>query len=170
MSETIILVDKQDNQIGTIEKLPAHEQAVLHRAFSLYIFNKKGELLIQKRNRDKYHSGTLWSNTCCSHPRHKEGMQNAIHRRLEEEFGIDTEMNEIFSTIYKCKFDNGLSEHEYLHVFIGYYDGEVNPSPTETEDYKWIKPKELLEGIKNNPEKYSYWLKDCIDRVLKFVK
>ena len=167
MSEQIILVDKEDNQIGTIGKLEAHKENKLHRAFSLYIFNSKGELLIQQRNKNKYHSGGLWSNTCCSHPRVEENIEESIHRRLEEEMGFDCKMEKIFNTLYQCDFDNGISENEFLHVFIGKYDGEVNANPEEADDYKWIDPKELLEDIEKNPDAYSYWFKKCIHRVLE---
>ncbi|MDP7324429.1 MAG: isopentenyl-diphosphate Delta-isomerase [Candidatus Woesearchaeota archaeon] len=167
MEDQIILVDKKDNQVGTEGKLAAHQKALLHRAFSIYIFNDKGEVLIQRRNKNKYHSGGLWSNTCCSHPRDEEDIELAIYRRLKEEMDFDCEMRKIFDILYRCEFDNGLTENEFLHVFVGKYSGEVTANPEEAEAWKWMNATDLLVDVKTNPEKYSYWLIKCIEKVLE---
>src|SRR4030042_2763439 len=125
--EKIILVDENDREIGTEEKLKTHEQGKLHRAFSIFVFNSKGELLLQRRAKGKYHSGGLWTNTCCSHPREGEKLEEAVHRRLKQEMGLDCPLKEAFSFIYKVRFENGLFEHELDHVFIGRVDGKPVP-------------------------------------------
>ena len=164
--EKIILVDKKDRVVGTGEKLKVHELGKLHRAFSIFVFNRKGELLVQKRARGKYHSGGLWTNTCCSHPRAGEELGEAVHRRLKEEMGFDCSLKEVFNFIYKVKFDNGLYEHELDHVFIGRYDGKPLPNPEEYEEWKWVSLKELKKDIQKNPGNYTYWLKVSLGRVI----
>ncbi|MFQ6020532.1 MAG: isopentenyl-diphosphate Delta-isomerase [Candidatus Aenigmatarchaeota archaeon] len=169
--EEIILVDENDNEIGFEEKIKAHMNGgKLHRAFSIFVFNSKGQLLIQKRAEDKYHFGDLWANTCCSHPRKGETLEQAVHRRLKEEFGFDCELKEVFSFIYKADFKNGLSENEFDHVFIGKYDGEVKPDFKEISEWKWINIEELRKDIQENPDKYTPWFKIAIDRVLENIK
>jgi len=153
MEDRVILVDENDQEIGTEEKMQAHIDAKLHRAFSIYIFNSKGELLLHQRAKEKYHCGGLWTNTCCSHPRQDESLEDATKRRLREEMGMGAELKKILNFIYKKSFSNGLTEHEHLHVFIGKSDKDPNPDPEEAEDWKWINIKELKEDIKNNPEK-----------------
>ena len=165
MQERVILVDENDNQTGTEEKIAAHEKALLHRAFSIFVFNNKGELLLQKRAGTKYHCGGLWTNTVCSHPRDGESLNHAAHRRLGEEMGFDCEVLEIFEFVYKKKFDNGLSEHEYDHVFIGKFDGQPIPNPVEVEDIKWMSINEIKEDIEKNPENYTYWFKIAIKKI-----
>ena len=165
MQERVILVDENDNQTGTEEKIAAHEKALLHRAFSIFVFNNKGELLLQKRAGTKYHCGGLWTNTVCSHPREGESLNHAAHRRLGEEMGFDCEVLEIFEFVYKKKFDNGLSEHEYDHVFIGKFDGQPIPNPVEVEDIKWMSINEIKEDIEKNPENYTYWFKIAIKKI-----
>ena len=165
MKEEIIIVDENDQQINTAEKLKAHEQGKLHRAFSILIFNSKGELLIQKRAKSKYHSAGLWSNTCCSHPRAGETLETATHRRLQEEMGFDCELKEQFSFIYKVGFENGLTEHEFSHVFSGNFDGQPVPSPEEAENIKWVNLDELKEDIKAQPDKYAYWFKIIVKKL-----
>lgn len=156
----VILVDKQDQQIGTEEKLKAHQNgAQLHRAFSIFIFNAKGELMLQQRAAHKYHSGGLWANTCCSHQRLGETTLVAAHRRLQEEMGFDTDMKEVFSFVYRAELDQGLTEHEYDHVLIGLYDNEPNVNPEEVGSWRWIAIDDLLADIKNNPEQYTEWFK-----------
>jgi isopentenyl-diphosphate delta-isomerase len=170
MTENIILVDEKDNVIGTEEKIKIHQEGKLHRAFSIFIFNSNGELLLQRRAKSKYHSGGLWTNTCCSHQREGESLEEAIHRRLKEEMGFDCELKEAFTFTYKVKFDNGLSENEYDHVFMGRYEGEPNPNPEEVDEWKWIKLEELKQDTQENPDNYTYWLKASIDKVISYLK
>jgi len=161
------LVDENDKEIGFEEKLVAHQNGgKLHRAFSIFIFNSKGGILIQKRAKEKYHSASLWSNTCCGHPRPDEPIEVAARRRLKEEMGFDCDLKEKFSFIYQVNFENSISENELDHVFVGKFDGEPKPGPKEVADWEWIGAKELKQGIKENPEKYSYWLKVSLNKVL----
>lgn len=161
----IILVDEKDNEVGTGEKMQVHQAGLLHRCFSIFIFNSKGELLLQKRAKSKYHSGGLWSNTCCSHPRPNQNLKEEAKRRLKEEMGIDCDLKEIFSFIYKAKLGN-LIEYEFDHVFFGKFDGNPKPNKREVEDWKWINPKELKKDIKENPQKYTFWFKKILNKVL----
>jgi len=165
MSEEIILVDKNDQEIGTEEKMKVHQDGKLHRAFSIFVFNSRNEMLLQKRAEAKYHCGGLWTNTCCSHPRKGESLEKATHRRLQEEMGFDCELKEIDSFIYKAGFDNGLTEHEYDHIFTGKFDGESNLNPEEAEDYKWIGLENLKKEIKKNPEDFTVWFKIAMEKV-----
>lgn len=162
----VILVDKNDNQIGTEEKIKAHKEGKLHRAFSVFIFNSKGELLLQKRNKKKYHSGGLWTNTCCSHPRPKEITREAAIRRLKEEMGINCDLKEIHKFVYKKEFNNGFTEYEYDHVFVGKSDVNPEINKKEVEDFKWVSTNFLKEDIKNNPEKYTFWFKVSLNDIL----
>jgi len=166
MSEKVILVDENDREIGVEEKIKAHEDGKLHRAFSIFIFNSKGEMLLQRRAKHKYHSGGLWSNACCSHPRPNESLEDAIHRRLKEEMGFDCKLKKAFHFIYEVYLDNGLKEHEFDHVFIGVYGGDVNLNLDEVMDFKWICIEKLLEDIQKNGEKYTPWFKIALKRVL----
>ena len=170
MTENIILVDENDKEVGLGEKLQVHREGRLHRAFSIFVFNSDNQMLIQQRNRNKYHSGGLWANTCCSHPRAGERLAEAAHRRLKEEMGFDCELTEIFSFIYKTGFDNGLIEHELDHVFAGTYDGEIKPNPEEAEAVEWIGLDELEGDLENQPGKYAYWFKQAISRVIGYKK
>jgi isopentenyl-diphosphate Delta-isomerase len=164
MTEYIIKVDAFDKEIGSIEKMEAHYKGVLHRAFSILIFNSKNQLLLQKRHSGKYHSPGLWTNTCCSHPRFGESLQDAIYRRLKEELGFTCELKEIFSFVYKVEFEDKLIENEYDHVFIGTYDGEVLPNEYEVEDFKWVSINEVKADIAANPHLYTYWFKVLLDK------
>jgi isopentenyl-diphosphate Delta-isomerase len=164
MSEQIILVDENDNEIGSGEKLEVHQQAKLHRAFSILVFNSKGELLIQQRAKDKYHCPGIWANTCCSHPRVGETTIEAAHRRLVEEMGFDCPLEEKHSFVYKAEFDNGLTEHEFDHVLIGQYNGQISTNPQEVDDSQWISLVELKKDIAVNPSKYAPWFKIIIDK------
>lgn len=166
MKSEVILVDINDKEIGIGEKLAVHQAGKLHRAFSIYIFNLKGELLIQKRAAGKYHSGGLWSNTCCSHPRPEEQLDDAVHRRLKEEMNLDCDLKEVNKFIYRIEFDNGLTEHEYLHVFVGKSDDTPVVDSSEAEAWKWIDPKVLQEDMKNNPNTYTYWFRISLEDVL----
>ena len=160
----IILVDENDNEIGTGEKLKIHRDGKLHRAFSILIFNSKGEILIQQRAATKYHSPNLWSNTCCSHPKPNETLKKAVKRRLKEEMRIKSDLNEIFSFIYKVNLGN-LIEHEFNHVFIGRFEGNPRPNKEEVKDWKWVNLKELQKDLKENPEKYAYWFRIILDKI-----
>jgi len=157
--DEVILVDKNNNQIGTEEKIKAHKEGKLHRAFSIFIFNNKKELLLQQRAKSKYHSNCLWSNSVCSHPRPNETYSEATHRRLKEELGFDCNLRKVSCFIYSTSFNNGLIENEYDCVFIGKYTNElIIPNKDEIMDYKWISVKELKEDLIRNPEIYSIWL------------
>ncbi|WP_343488469.1 isopentenyl-diphosphate Delta-isomerase [Allomuricauda sp. d1] len=162
--ERVILVDENDNQIGLMPKLEAHEKAALHRAFSVFVMNDKGETMLQQRAADKYHSPKLWTNTCCSHQREGESNIAAGKRRLKEEMGFETELKELFSFIYKAPFDNGLTEHELDHVMIGYYNNEPNINSDEVADWKWMLPSEIKSDIDEHPEKYTAWFKIIFQR------
>jgi isopentenyl-diphosphate delta-isomerase len=162
--EKVVLVDEKDKEIGIEEKIKAHREGKLHRAFSIFIFNSKGELLLQKRAKSKYHSGGLWSNTCCSHPRPKETMDEAVKRRLKEEMGIECEFKFFDKIIYKAKVGD-LIENEIDYIFVGNFDGNPRPSKDEVEDWKWIKIDDLKDDIKKNPEKYTPWLKIILSKV-----
>jgi len=163
--ENIILVDENDVAIGSGEKLQVHKDGKLHRAFSIYVFNSKGELLLQKRNINKYHSGGLWANTCCSHPRVGESLDHAVHRRLQEEMGFDCELTEKTEFIYNVKVDNGLTEHEYLHVYVGHFDGTPIANPDEAEDFKWMNLDDIKNDIMINADIYSHWIKITINKL-----
>jgi isopentenyl-diphosphate delta-isomerase len=164
MEEQVVLVDEKDNPIGLMEKMEAHEKALLHRAFSVFIFNKKGELMLQQRAASKYHSPLLWTNTCCSHQRNGETNLEAGKRRLEEEMGFVTEIKEVFSFIYKAPFDNGLTEHELDHVMVGSYEDAPNINKEEVESYKWMTLEDVKSDIENNPEIYTAWFKIIFDK------
>lgn len=157
--EHVILVDQQDNAIGTMEKMEAHQKGLLHRAFSILLFNSKGEVLLQKRALKKYHSGGLWTNTCCSHPLPGESMYDATRRKLKHEMGIELQTEFAYKFIYQAPLDQNLIEYEYDHVFIGTFDGEPVINPEEVEDWKYVDVVTLRSDIKNNPDKYTYWFK-----------
>jgi len=159
MEEQVILVDEQDNQIGLMPKMEAHEKAVLHRAFSVFIFNDKGELMLQQRAADKYHSPLLWTNTCCSHQRDGETSLEAGKRRLQEEMGFTAELEEIFWFVYKAPFDNGLTEHELDHVMVGTFNGVPNINKDEVEAYKWMTLEAVKDDMEANPDAYTAWFK-----------
>jgi len=157
--EQVVLVDKNDNPIGLMPKMEAHKKALLHRAFSVFVFNDKGQLLLQQRAADKYHSPLLWTNTCCSHQRDKETSLVAGVRRLQEEMGFTCELEEIFSFIYKAPFDNGLTEHELDHVLVGYFDENPNVNKEEVENYRWMHLEDVKSDIELQPEIYTEWFK-----------
>jgi len=157
--EKVILVDENDNQVGLMPKLEAHQKGLLHRAFSVFIFNSNYQLLLQKRATSKYHSGGLWTNTCCSHQRSGESNIQAGTRRLYEEMGFTTTLNEITSFIYKAPFDNGLTEHELDHIMVGYYNDDPVINSDEVEDWKWMKIEDVKNDISLNPDLYTAWFK-----------
>ena len=157
--EHVILVNEKDQEIGLMPKLEAHQKAVLHRAFSVFIFNSENELMLQQRASNKYHSPNLWTNTCCSHQRSGESNIQAGTRRLYEEMGFTTTLNEITSFIYKAPFDNGLTEHELDHIMVGYYNDDPVINSDEVEDWKWMKIEDVKNDISLNPDLYTAWFK-----------
>ncbi|HSK11690.1 MAG TPA: isopentenyl-diphosphate Delta-isomerase [Phnomibacter sp.] len=161
MSE-VVLVNQYDEPQGTMEKMAAHRSPHLHRAFSIFLFNAHGEMLLQRRAINKYHSGGLWTNACCSHPLPGEEVHDAAHRRLKEELGISTKMEKAFDFIYMAEFDNGLFEHEFDHVFIGEYDGTLAPDPAEVADYCYKTVEEIKADLELRPEAYTQWFKIAI--------
>ena len=169
MEEKVILVNQKDEPIGLMPKMEAHEKAVLHRAFSVFIMNTKGETMLQQRASDKYHSPLLWTNTCCSHQRDGESNTQAGKRRLMEEMGFKVELKELFSFIYKAPFDNGLTEHELDHVMIGYYDDEPIINKEEVEDWKWMRPSAIKQDISEHPEAYTAWFKIIFDKFYDYI-
>lgn len=170
MEEFVVLIDREDQPIGLMEKQQAHHAGLLHRAFSVFVFNAKNELLIHQRAADKYHSPKLWTNTCCSHPRQNETYEQAAHRRLMEEMGFDCEIEEKFHFIYKAELEEGLYEHELDRVFVGYYNGEIRPAPNEVMDYKWISIETLREDMETHPENYTVWFKIIFKEYLSKLK
>lgn len=174
-TEMVILVDTDDNQIGLAEKMQAHEAGLLHRAFSVFIIrlnnNNKYEILMQQRNINKYHCGGLWTNTCCSHPRDQEGVVQAAQRRLQEEMGLQIALQEIGEFTYRAAFGNGLVEHEYDHVLLGFYNDEsfaVNAS--EVQDYRWMTFDELQQDLAIEPDLYTPWLKPALNIVRQHME
>ena len=161
--EQVILVDERDRELGAVEKLRAHRDGALHRAFSVFIFDGAGRLLMQKRARGKYHSGGLWSNTACGHPRPGEPTEAAARRRLREEMSLDCELSEAFEFVYRAELDGALVEHEYDHVFVGTHDAEPAPDPAEVEEWRWVSLGELRERLASEPQRYSYWLKVAVE-------
>lgn len=167
--ERVILVNENDEPIGLMPKMEAHEKALLHRAFSVFIFNDDNELMLQRRALDKYHSPGLWTNTCCSHQREGESNIQAGKRRLQEEMGFVVDLEESISFIYKAPFDNGLTEHEFDHIMIGKYNGTPNINPREVADWKWMD----LEAVKNDmvlhPELYTEWFKIIFEKFYQHI-
>ncbi len=163
MNDRVILVDKNDQAIGDMDKLEVHQKGLLHRAFSTFIFNEVGQLLLQRRAKEKYHSADLWTNTCCSHPRPRECTLEAAKRRLKEEMGIETNLEKKFDFIYQTQLDNNLIEYEFDHVFIGEYNQQPLLNPEEASDYKWISIDELKADLELFPRKYTEWLKIAIN-------
>lgn len=164
--EMLILVNEQDEQIGEMEKMEAHRKGLLHRAFSVFLFNAKGEVMMQQRSLEKYHSPGLWSNTCCSHPHVGESLQEAVHRRLMEEMGLQADTQHVYSFIYKADFDNGLCEHEFDHVFVGFCDELPQINPSEVAAWKFISIDDLQKDLHEKASEYSVWLKICFSDVM----
>jgi isopentenyl-diphosphate delta-isomerase len=163
--QEVIIVNEQDVEIGKMEKLEAHQKAVLHRAFSVFIFNKKGEMLLQQRARNKYHSAGLWTNACCSHPSPGEETLTAATRRLIEEMGFSTPLTKIFEFTYKTQFENGLTEHEFDHVYSGVFDGIIKPDPDEVKDYCFKSLDEIEATLQSHPAKYTSWFHIAFPKV-----
>lgn len=167
--ELVVLVNEKDEKIGLMEKMEAHKKALLHRAFSVFVFNDAGEVMIQQRALSKYHSPGLWANTCCSHPRDKEDILMAGKRRLREEMGFETELKHSTSFIYKASFDNGLTEHEFDHILMGHYNDPPRINKEEVADWKWISLEDLKEDIHRNPEIFAAWFKIIFEKYYDFI-
>ena len=170
LEENVILVNEKDEQIGLMPKLEAHQKAVLHRAFSVFVLNSKNEIMLQQRAHQKYHSPLLWTNTCCSHQREGESNIQAGSRRLFEEMGFITELKELFHFIYKAPFDNGLTEHELDHVMIGYYNEAPLINPEEVENWKWMKIEDVKTDMELQPALYTVWFKIIFDEFYHFLE
>ena len=168
--EKVVLVDKEDFQLGLMPKLEAHRKGVLHRAFSVFIFNSSKLLLMQKRSSLKYHSPGLWTNTCCSHQRDGESTVDAAKRRLNEEMGLNVDLKETFSFIYKANLENGLIEHEFDHVLVGFTDFNPDINTNEVEDWKWIDLSFLELDLDKNPNIYTEWFKIIFKRVKGYIE
>jgi isopentenyl-diphosphate delta-isomerase len=165
MNELLILVDENDNEIGLMDKLFVHQKGLLHRAFSVFIFNSNNELLLQQRANGKYHSAGLWSNTCCSHSISGEQIEDSVARRLKEEMGMEAETQFQFKFLYQAFFENGLTEHELDHVYFGRSDDKPKPDSIEVMNWKYISLENLTKEISANPENYTAWLKICLPDV-----
>jgi len=169
IEEQVILVNENDEQIGLMPKQEAHEKAILHRAFSVFIFNEQNELMLQQRALHKYHSPALWTNTCCSHQRDGESSLEAGKRRLQEEMGFTSELKETTSFIYKAPFENGLTEYEFDHILVGNYNEEPKINTEEVASWKWMPMKAVQDDIKNNPENYTAWFKIIFKKFYKYI-
>ena len=168
--EQVILVDVDDCEIGLMEKMEAHKQAVLHRAFSVFLFNSQGKMLLQQRALTKYHSAGLWTNTCCSHPRPGETLENAVSRRLMEEMGISAKVSKAFDFIYQAELPDHLNEHEFDHVFIGNFDDEVRPNHLEVANFVYQSMEEIAANLQSHPEKYTVWFKIAFPKVVEWYQ
>ena len=166
----VVLVDQEDREVGTMEKMEAHRRAKLHRAFSVFIFDSAGRMLLQQRAYAKYHSGGLWTNTCCSHPFPGESVEAAAARRLQEELGFCVPLTHAFSFVYQAAFDNGLTEYEYDHVFAGYYEGELRPDPAEIAATAYHSPDVIREELRTCPEKYTAWFHLAFPKIEEWRK
>ena len=169
IEEKVVLVNEKDEQIGLMPKLEAHEKALLHRAFSVFVFNDKKELMLQQRALHKYHSPGLWTNTCCSHQRDGESNLQAGKRRLQEEMGFVVGLKETISFIYKAPFDNGLTEHEFDHVMIGSYNDEPEINPDEVASWKWMSLEAVKTDMEKHPEIYTEWFKIIFEKFYEHI-
>jgi isopentenyl-diphosphate delta-isomerase len=161
----LVLVNEQDEPIGEIEKMEAHQKGLLHRAFSVFIFDDKGRMLLQQRAMSKYHSGGLWTNACCSHPHPRENTLASAKKRLKEELGFETEIKPLFTFIYKANFENGLIEYEFDHVFTGIYSGEITPNEHEVMDFRYASTDDLETELQQHPEKFTAWFRIAFQRI-----
>jgi len=168
--DKVILVNEHDDMVGIMDKMETHRQGLLHRAFSIFIFNTKGEMLLQQRALNKYHSGGLWTNACCSHPMPGEKTEDAAIRRLNEELGFETPLEKIFDFVYKAEFDNGLTEHEFDHVFAGGFEGEINADPDEVSDYCYKEVSEIRNMLQTHPQKFTAWFHLAFPRIEEWWK
>ncbi|MGK6350692.1 isopentenyl-diphosphate Delta-isomerase [Parapedobacter sp. DT-150] len=167
--EKVILVDEHDREIGSMEKMEAHRKGVLHRAISVFVFDDAGRLLLQQRAAHKYHSAGLWTNTCCSHPAPGETTPDAAHRRLQQEMGLDIPLTFAFSFLYRAPFDNGLTEHELDHVFVGHTNTQPTPNPEEAANYRWATLQEVEHELSRVAETYTAWFKLIYKKVFEQV-
>ena len=167
--KNVILVNEKDEPVGEMEKLEAHRLALLHRAFSVFIFNNKGEMLLQQRSLSKYHSPGLWTNACCSHPAPGEDTADAASRRLVQEMGFSTTLEKIFEFTYRSEFENGLTENEFDHVFVGYYEGNVLPNSSEVKDHCYKSLTEIQTSLTSHPGKYTTWFHIAFPKVKEWV-
>jgi isopentenyl-diphosphate Delta-isomerase len=165
MNKNVILVNENDEVTGSMEKLEAHKKGMLHRAFSIFVFNRRGEMLLQQRANNKYHSGGLWTNACCSHPQPGEEMGEAAQKRLKEEMGFEVPVIKIFDFVYKTEFDNGLTEYEFDHVFVGEYEGTVNYDKEEVMNACYKSMREVADSLKSHPEQYTAWFHLAFPRI-----
>jgi len=168
--QEVVLVDEQDQPTGTMEKMEAHQKGLLHRAFSVFIFDSKGRMLLQQRAAEKYHGAGLWTNACCSHPYPGEETKDAAERRLAEELGFHTELSEIFSFTYHASVENNLIEHEFDHVFAGEYGAIIYPNPHEVADYTYVTMEQIRQNMERHPEKFTSWFKIAFPKIEKWWK
>lgn len=169
MIEEVILVDTEDREIGVMEKMEAHRKGLLHRAFSVFLFNSKGDMLLQKRAAEKYHSPGLWTNACCSHPRPGESIEMAAARRLQEELNISVPIAKKFHFTYRAEFENGLTEHEFDHVFFGNYDGRIDFNKEEVSDYCYMSLEQVQQSIQLKPSKFTEWFRIAMPQIIEVV-
>ncbi len=167
--EEVILVNERDEPTGSMEKMEAHRKALLHRAFSIFILSGNGEMLLQQRAHSKYHSAGLWTNACCSHPRPGEDIHDAALRRLSEELGFSTSLEKIFDFIYRSEFENGLTEYEFDHVFVGVYDGAIYPDEAEVSDHRYLPLAAIRSDMASHPAKYTAWFRVAFPMVEKWA-
>jgi isopentenyl-diphosphate Delta-isomerase len=170
LDNLIITVDDNDRETGVMDKLEVHKKGILHRAFSLFVVNSDGQLLLQKRAAIKYHSGGLWSNSCCSHGVSGEPLDTTVHVRLYFEMGFDCPVKKLFTFRYETQFDNGLVENEIDHVYVGHYNGDPEPDPNEVDDWGWADIKKLIQDIGNNPERYTYWFRTALPQFIEELR
>ncbi len=170
MGDQVILVDGDDRETGVGDKMAVHREGALHRAFSVFVFDSQGLMLLQRRAEAKYHSGGLWSNACCSHPRPGESTLAAAHRRLQEEMGFDCPLEEAFSFTYRVRLDNDLFEHEFDHVLVGTFDGEPVPNSEEVAGWRWVDVEELERDVRENPKRYTHWFRIVLSRVVDWLR
>lgn len=166
---SVVIVDRNDFPIGVMDKTEAHQKGILHRAFSIFIFNSKAEILLHQRADTKYHGAGLWTNTCCSHPQLNENINESALERLNYEMGLECDVKKVFSFIYYAPVENGLIEHEYDHIFVGHTNTEPKPNPSEVKDYKWSNPWFVISDMEHNPHLYTFWFRSAFPKVLDFL-
>jgi isopentenyl-diphosphate delta-isomerase len=170
MIERVILVDTNNEQVGTMEKMEAHRKGLLHRAFSIFIFNSEGKMLLHQRAHDKYHCGGMWTNAVCSHPRPGENQSQALRRKMKQEMGFFTEVSKAFDYTYRAELNNGLVEYEYDEVFLGTYDGKLSPNPDEVNDYRFASIADISEEIRQNGDSFTPWFKLLFEPISQYYK